>query len=362
MFNILDRYIIKELFLPFIVGLSGFIVIMLSVRISGDIHLIITEHIPANIILRMMLYKIPEYIVMGMSIAYLIAILLTLARLGKDNEITALRACGVSFKRIILPILFISLIVSYISFLIMEYVVPYANQKSNSALLEAKKIKQELIETNDLHFRGMDTRIFSIKKIDQVNRKMEQILIYDNKPDQLSIITAESGTWEGKQWLLKDGITHKYSKRIKKRLGIFVDSEEPFNELFIDANILLEDFITERKPQEMSSTELKEIIKTRKIGGQDTKELEVEFEVKHAKPLASFFAALIAAPIGSKFSRFGGYIGVAISIILIFIYFVTESITVMVGNLGVISPFLAAWTPDLLFAVIGFMLLLWIDT
>ena len=346
MFNILDRYIIKELFLPFIVGLSGFIVIMLSVRISGDIHLIITEHIPANIILRMMLYKIPEYIVMGMSIAYLIAILLTLARLGKDNEITALRACGVSFKRIILPILFISLIVSYISFLIMEYVVPYANQKSNSALLEAKKIKQELIETNDLHFRGMDTRIFSIKKIDQVNRKMEQILIYDNKPDQL----------------LKDGITHKYSKRIKKRLGIFVDSEEPFNELFIDANILLEDFITERKPQEMSSTELKEIIKTRKIGGQDTKELEVEFEVKHAKPLASFFAALIAAPIGSKFSRFGGYIGVAISIILIFIYFVTESITVMVGNLGVISPFLAAWTPDLLFAVIGFMLLLWIDT
>ena len=144
MFNILDRYIIKELFLPFIVGLSGFIVIMLSVRISGDIHLIITEHIPANIILRMMLYKIPEYIVMGMSIAYLIAILLTLARLGKDNEITALRACGVSFKRIILPILFISLIVSYISFLIMEYVVPYANQKSNSALLEAKKIKQEL--------------------------------------------------------------------------------------------------------------------------------------------------------------------------------------------------------------------------
>ena len=358
--KIIDKYIIKELFLPFVIGIIGFIVIMLSVRISGDINLIISEKIPSGIVFSMMLYKIPEYIVTGMPVAYLIATLLMLARLGKDNEITALRASGVNFKRMIYPILIISMIASSISFLLMDYVVPYSNHKSNSALLEAKKLKKETV-TNDIQFRGVDSRVFSLRKIDQANKTMEGIMVYDTSKKKTEIITAERGSWNGKIWILQNGITHKYFSRDRKGVGSFVAYEEPFTSITVDAKIQVEDFITERKAQEMSMAELKEIINTRKTGGQDTKSLEVDYELKRAKPLASFFAALIAAPIGSRFSRFGGYIGVAISIILIFIYFATESITVMIGNLGVIPPFFAAWAPNLIFAVIGLALLWWVD-
>jgi lipopolysaccharide export system permease protein len=117
----------------------------------------------------------------------------------------------------------------------------------------------------------------------------------------------------------------------------------------------------ERSPQEKSSNDLKNDIEALRGGGADTKGMEVDYWMKFSLPLATFFSTLLAAPLGAKFSRMGGYIGVVFTIILVFIYYVVMSVARSLGNNGVVDPVTGAWIQNYLFAVVGLFLLWRVD-
>ena len=125
--------------------------------------------------------------------------------------------------------------------------------------------------------------------------------------------------------------------------------------------IQIENYLAgEIQPKQMSSEELEKLILATKEGGQETRAYEIEYQAKFARPFATFFAAIIAAPIGLKFAR-GGYIGFAISIILTFFYFVAETMGSGFGNLGLLPIHLAAWLPNIIFGVVGLFFLIQVD-
>lgn len=351
--RIIDRYISAEVIRPFLMVVIGVVVIMLSVRLSTDMQLIIVEKVPAPIVMRMILYKMPEFIVLGLPIAYMIATLLGLARMSKDFEIIAIRATGTGSKRIMRPILLISILVSCVSFFINEEVVPEANERSQLAQEEVQKQKAKDpkdLNTGKVKFKGVDSRFFYIQNVRKTEQLLENILIFDSDPEHpYRIISAESATWDGHIWSLNKGVVLEYPNEG----NAFVELESPFDRLEVDTKIQLENYLEgEVKPKEMSSEELKELIAATREGGQETRAYEIEYQSKYARPFATFFAALIAAPIGLKFAR-GGYIGFAISIILTFFYFVAQTIGEGFGNLGLLPILMAAWLPNLIFGVVG---------
>lgn len=360
--RLIDRYIAKEVIRPFLMVIIGVIVIMLSVRLTEDVKLIIVNNVPTPIVLRMILYKLPEFVVLGLPVAYMIATLLGLARMSKDFEIIAIRATGTGSKRIMRPIIIISIFISLISFYLNEVVVPEANRRSkiaaeNVAIATADDPANSLTAAK-VKFKGVDSRFFYVRVIYKDAKKLEKVLIFDSDPShEYRMISAPYGEWDGTVWKLHNGVVQRYGESVDG----FVEKEQPFKDLDVETNIQVLNYISgEVKPKEMGSDELKALIEATRAGGQETQAYEIEYQSKFARPFATFFAAIIAAPIGLKFAR-GGYIGFAISIILTFFYFVAQTIGEGLGGLGLLPVLVSAWLPNLLFGVVGLLVYIQVE-
>lgn len=352
--KLIDRLISSEVIRPFVLLILGFIVVMLSVRLPSDIDLVVNRSVPASIVAKTVLFKIPEFVVQGLPIAYLMATLLGLARMSKDYEITAIRASGTGCKRVMVPIFMMALIICGAAFLLNEEVVPRANKRSQLAQEAANKLVTGHGTTENLHFKGGDGRFFSIRAANKTEHLLTEVVIYDRRPAHpYRIISAQDGHWQGTRWKLRNGTVQEYAKG-----QAFATKEHTFAELEVDTRIRLENYLSgEINPKDMNAFELKRVIAETKEGGQDVMAFEVEYQAKFASPMATLFAAMIAAPIGLKFAR-GGYIGFAISIILTFFYFVAQSIGVAVGQFGFVSAEVAAWMPNIVFGLVG-LIFMW---
>lgn len=359
MIRIIDRYITTELIKPFIMVVFAFIVIMVAIRLQEDVYSIIKDKIPVAIVAKTILSQIPNYIIQSFPIAYLMATLLTTSRFSRDHETTALRASGVKFKRLMLPILAVSIFISYISFVMNEQVVPFTNQYSQKAIDEFKRYKKEkVLIDNNIYFRGPDNRFFHVQRVERDRQTMDNIVIANTDVrKEREIVVAKSGSWKEKTWTLRDGIIHFYREGSE-----FAFKEEKFTTKILDSKVRLEDIILEQKnPHDMTTEKLRELIDSRKSAGFEARELEVEYYLHYARACATFFSATISAPMGFIFARLGNYIGVALSIILIFIYFVAESIGRVIGLNGIVPPYVAAWSSNIVFAVNGLILLWQVD-
>jgi len=359
--KIIDRYLSSEVIRPFLMVVIGVIVIMLSVRLNEDMQLIIVKKVPWQLVLKMILYKMPEFIVLSLPIAFMIATLLGLARMSKDFELIAIRATGTGSRRIMRPVLFISMLVSVIAFYMNEKLVPEANLRSSATREQAEiSIKGDKSQqTGNIQFKGVDSRFYTIQNLNKAEKKMEGVLIFDsNIENQHRLISARTAHWNGTRWLLQNGVIQTYASG---QSNAFVEKEYTFSELEVETKIKVENYLAgEIEPKQMSSQSLQELILATREGGQETRAYEIEYQAKFARPFATFFAAIIAAPIGLKFAR-GGYIGFAISIILTFFYFVAETMGTGFGNLGVIPVTLAAWLPNIIFGVVGLIFLIQVD-
>lgn len=358
MIKIIDRYITTELIKPFFMGIMAYIVVMISINLGENVNSIIRDKIPAEIVIKTIVFQIPDYIIQSFPIAYLLATLLTTSRFSRDHETTALRASGIKFKRLMIPIVMVSVFVSILSFMINEKVIPLANKYSQKAVDEFARHKKEGLINNNVYFRGPDNRFFHVQRIDRDRQSMENIVIADtNIKRNRVIISADTGTWNKEKWIVKNGIIHYYERNSE-----FAYKEEKFTTYEVDSKVRIDDVITEQKnPGQINAERLRELIELRHTAGFEARELEVEYYLRYARAFATFFSAVISAPMGFIFARLGNYIGVALSIILIFIYFVAESIGRSLGMNGLITPVFAAWSSNIVFALNGLVLLWQVD-
>lgn len=352
--GLIDRYIVRELLQPFLIALLAGVVIKLTVVISFFVEMIVRNHAPIAKVAQMMAYTTPATVVEVLPMGYMFATLLVIGRLGKDSEITALRSAGVSFKRLIIPILVLAMPVCLASWEISENLVPWANAQTKSLQQEIEMLAPDGAIVTNKYFRGVGTTFVHLGQLHRLGHTMNDIMLYDTaKTGAKKVVTARSGMWEGTKWKLRQGIIQWYDG------DGFVTEETSFDEIDLDVRFKIEDRLDDkREPKEMSAGELADKIAERRHGGLDTRQFDVEYNFKVAQPLASFFAAFIAAPIGMRFSRFGNFAGVAISIFVIFIYYVSESIGRSLGSNGLVTPYIASWLYNIFF-FIGGAYLLW---
>ena len=360
--RILDRYVIGEMFRPFFFGVVGFILVALAGSLYQFTDLIFLAGAPVGPVLQLLLYMLPSLMVLTFPVGYLFASLLGIGRMTKDFEIVALRGAGVSFKRIIAPILAGAVLVSIANFAFNEEVVPWSNRQVSHIKQELASLATKPLIKPNVFFKGTDNRYFYVKSVDGVTGLMRGIFILDQTqsgPPQF--ITAKRARWVNlgggsSVWQLEDGAVHKYGE------DGYVQHEIRFGTLQIKFSLNNSSYFGgDMNPSEQNSEQLKKQFEGLKKSGIDTKSLQVAYLMKFSLPMATFFAALIAAPLGMIFSRMGAYIGVALSIILVFLYYVIMQTFQAMGNAGVVPPLIAAWTQNILFGVIGAGLLWRVD-
>ncbi len=357
----LEFYLFKEMIRPFFLGVAGGTVMMLGNQLFIYADLLVKKGAPPLTILHILLLNLPAVLVVTFPIAGLFATLLTLGRMGADSEITALQAAGIPYRKVLLPVLCIGLLISGLALFTNEVIVPQTNQKVKT-LNTNLVLAQDALPFSPGEVVRVDSDLwFHVGSIDPKTGLMQDLLILDRKAETghlryPQVISAQRAQQVGQAWHLQGVVIRRYDEQGRT----YYEGQVAEMELNIVSK-LVGLVYAEKVPQEQRAAELWEQCqqyRAEQRPSADVARCLTEYHLKFAIPLASFFAILVAAPLGLQTVRqTGRYGSVALAIVLVFIYYVLMSLGRAMGRVGHIDPWLAAWLPNMIFGGAGFSLL-----
>ncbi len=355
--KILDKYLIKEVSKPFIMGVFTITIILLGNYLFQLTDLIIVKNVPIALVAELLFYKLPDVIVETFPIAILFATMTGIGRLSRESEITAFRMGGVSLYRLIIPVLIVGIIVSAFTFVLNEEIVPWSNHEAQNIIRQTilKDAMPSLEE--EVFFKGPKGRLFYIKSYDEEQGIIENIVIYDTKgSDDISypeVITASQGIIEEDQWMLKEGLIHKYNEDG----NIIMESRFQNMEIQITEE-MREIYSNQKTAKEMSREELNRQINLFQKSGINVDSLLVDYHLKLSEPLTAFIFVLIGVPL-SLVNKESKTLNIIMTIVIIFLYYLILSVSRSLGRNYLLSPLMAAWLPNIIFFVVGLFILIW---
>jgi len=286
--KLLDKYIIKEITFPFLASVIIITIILLGNFLFQLTDLIIVKEVPIPLVLKLLLYNLPDIIVRTFPIAILFSTMTGIGRLNRENEITAFRMGGISLYRLIVPVLIVGILISGLTYVFNEEVVPWANHKAKN-IIRNTILKESMPNTQEeVFFRGPKGRLFYVKEYNEEDETLNNIIIYNMKSNNQDetfpeVITANKGIIKENVWILENGIIHEYNDEG----NIILESQ--FNQMeFQITEEMREVYGNQKTTDEMSREELAKNIKLFKQSGISVNSLLVDYHLKLAQPLVAF--------------------------------------------------------------------------
>ena len=347
--RILDRYIVKEVMSFVALAVAALTIMLIMQTLFELMDMLINKKVAWPYIVKLLAYRLPAFLVVTFPISLLASSELAIGRLSTDGEITAMRAGGISLRRIMIPFLIAALAISILAFIINDYIVPEANHISQNIIREIVLKKGPPNIRRNVFFRDAENRYFYINRLDEANMIMQDIMVYEMTRERFPrMITAKAGKWVIDTWKLSNGAIYNYDEDGK------ITYEMSFETLDIMVKEDLQKFFTnQRTPQEMSSKELRQQIDILQLAGADTKNFEVDFYMKYSIPFSGLIFVLLGVPLGLRVKKGGKATGIIISIVMVLFYYILLSTTRSFGREGMLTPILAAWLSNIIFGVLG---------
>jgi lipopolysaccharide export system permease protein len=355
--SILDRFILGQVLSPFLFGIMSFTVIL----VAGDLlfrlaNLVIQNGVSLGVVLRLFLYSLPRVIVLTIPMSCLLASLLGFGNMSSNSELVALKSSGISFGRIARPLVIAGIIISILAFVMNETIVP------SSERVAANVLRYEAFHTVPPVFKehvfireeseGTLQRVLYIGSVKPRTGEMTDILVQEFEGGKISrLVTAPRGSWIDGAWWMYGGQVFDVSRP---------GSVSP---LFSFEKQRLSLSMTPRElgrgtadPSEMGIWELYATIKNAALQGNDTNELRMMMHLRIAVPWASVVLVLVGAAVGSRPQRSSSSLGLGLSVMIVFAYYVVMSIFKSLGDAGFIPVIAAAWAPNASFLAVGSIL------
>jgi lipopolysaccharide export system permease protein len=289
----------------------------------------------------------------------LLGVLLTLGLLARHNEILALRTSGIPVSRIAYPFVCMALFVSLGAFLLNEFVVSPSFQRAEyiRRVLIQGKIPYSLMVRDRIWFKG-EEGIYRIASFLPAKNEMQGItLLTVSRPFALKTrIDAETARWQDDQWVFYDVVERTFQPDGSMEATYSAERTFEIPETPEDFQVL------RTGTDEMPFSKLRQYIRKIESEGYNSTPYRVELHKKISFPVLNMITAFLGVPFALRLPRFGGLATVVgLSLILGFLYWVLFAITVSVGQAGYLTPFLAAWAANILFAALGIYLLLRVE-
>src|SRR4030043_1694724 len=357
--RITNLYILKEILPILLIGLLTFTVILLMDKILKLIELIVSG-VSLSQILMLLFFLSPSFLVFTIPMAFLLGTLLSFGRLSGDSEITAFKASGVSLYQLFFPISILSISAYLLTTFLVFYGLPWGNQGFMATLYQIAQSKAN-IEIKERVFNDMfNGLVVYVDKVPLQGKKMEGILIYDERDgENVHTIFAKEGFLvnnpETQEIVLKllNGDIHRLESKTKVYQKLKINTYV----LKIKLGKTFTAWGARLKEHEMSVDEIKEKIKKMKSFGLDTTSQEVELHKRYAIPFACIVFGLIGVPLGIQPRRSGRSYGFILSIFIILAYYISLTASELLALKKTLPPFLAGWTPNLIFFGLGVYLL-----
>ena len=361
--QILDLYVIQTwafYLLALLVTFCGIYIIFDFFQLLNDI---VRNNVPFTVVFNYYRYLLPQIVYLMLPLAILVGTLVSFGVLTKSNQVIAMLSAGTSIYRAALPILLLSAGLSAAMFVMGDYTLPESNQQQDALRNQIKgKPPQTSFRPGRQWIFGQEARIYNHRFFDPDRNIFADLSVFEFDPGTFTLrrrIYAGRAVWEeaAHGWALENGWARDLS-------GDKVTTYSPFAVAnFEELNEQPQYFKKDVKPSaQMSAWELRDYIQELAQSGFDVVRLSVQFYRKFSFPLVAFVVTLIAVPFSQTMGRRGAVSGFAASIGIAIIYWSLSSLFETMGNLSQLPPIVAAWSPDLLFGLVGAYLILRVRT
>ena len=355
--RLLDRYVLGNFLQAYLYCIAGFISIWLIFDISDNISTLLDERVGLLLAVRYYLTQVPQVFIILLPVSLLLALLFSLGRMSRSNEIVSMLTAGVSLPRILLPLIALGLLTVAATMALNYSLAPHAELVRKTFFSEARGRPETLIEGQIFRNRT-DARTWFVQNFRarsnefntvQVLQQDEHDNIVINYLAKRAVYHPETRTWEleSAKVVHYDATGNILEEQFYPALKIDHWSETPFR--LGSANV---------RAEYLSLPELREYLHFNSdFPATLLAPFRTHLQYRLALPWTCLVVVWIAAPLGIGYSRRGVLAGVAAAVILVFSMNFLTHLFLALGEGDRIAPWLAAWTPNVLFTVLGLYLL-----
>ncbi len=357
--SLVDRYVLARFLSALLLVFASAMLLSIVVDYADKLDEVARHHPPFSAVLGFYRYFVLSIAIQVAPFAVLLAALVGLGVLSKNTEDTAFKASGVSLWRLAAPIAVLVGLGAAGVFGIGEYVLPIAEQRQMRFrnVIYGRPADYGIRTSAERNwYLAKDGRIWFREESIPARNALLGVSIFRFDPDfTLTDRTdAREAVWSGEQWTLKDGWTRSFHGSAPAYRRFAEDRVEGDPPAAVVAS--------RRRPEEMRFRELERLTRHLRAGGYPTASLETALQAKLAQPALLPVMALLAVPFAFRVGRRGALAGIGVGLTLGILTLVASAFATKLGEVGALPPWLAAWSPAILFGLAAAYLILRIRT
>lgn len=366
--RLLDRYLLRELLIPLGYCLIGFLIFWIAFDLFGELNDFQEHKLHGGDIALYYCVKSPEFLVVVLPIALLLALLYSLTNLARHHEITAIRGAGVSLWRLCLPHLLVGFILSLVLLLVNELWAPHSSDRALQILnqrVAPQDNPQGVVQAAGLA-NLREGRRWLAGEYNPKTSQMHNPLIIWTLPDgsQRWLWALRASRTQG-VWTFFDAREYRAAGETNSLLTPFIHTnllampqfKETPEEIQSEINISKGMSLRAKNRADLPIAQILDYLRLHPHPADSIKPwLYTKLQGRLAAPWTCLVVVLIAIPFGAAYGRRNVFVGVASSIFICFFFFVLQQLGLALGTGGYLAPWLAAWSPNLTFGLAGLLM------
>ena len=355
--SITNRYILKEMLPPFCINVLVFSFLFIMTRMVEITNWVVNYNLNLWSVLELIGYMMPWFLMFICPMSVMMATLLTFLRMSSDNEIVALKSCGLSIYGLLPPVLLAGAAGCLLTGWITLYAVPLAKTG-----LEDMAIK---VASSNIDI-GLKERTFNdafknvmiyVNRIDLKDRKLIDVFIEDKRrQDVISTVVAPEGRLYSEpeklmyHLVLFNGTIHQTNRKDHSANSISFNTYQ--------LSLGLEKELSDGKKrykrrQEMSTTELRQYIADRPEKDEDYYDAQIILHRRFAIPVACLALSLVAFPLGIQTKTAKRSYGLILCLFFFLLYYLMLTAGYAFGENGAYPPVIGMWLPNVVMGGLG---------
>ena len=354
--TLISRYLLGTFGRIFCLALTAFVGLYLLVDFFERVDDFIEHGAAAHLYLKYFLYKIPFITVQVVPLACLLAVFMTLGGFSRTNELTAMHGAGISLLRITLPLLGSGLLISLLTLLTAEYVVPTCVKRATMVFSGEVQGRSAVVFKRNRIWLREGNRIVHIRLAEPESGQLQGVSLFslDRRFTLTGRQDAAQATYTDRHWLAPSLIDRRFNR------GRLLYSRVAEDQT-LDLSLTPADFRVpgSKRNEDLGYRQLRKLVTRLRAEGYDPTRFEVDMNARLATPFASLIMAFLGIPFALRKGRDSGLaLGVAMSVMIGVVYFILQAILLAFGYSAALPPLLAAWAANLLFFLFGCWLFL----
>ena len=360
---ILDDYVLRDFLLNFSLVVGALVVLSLIFTVFELLGDILRNQVSSWVVAEYLLNVTPYFLYNIAQYGVLLSVLITLGLMQRSNEVTALKATGISVYRFTMPVLLAGALVATALFVSDEFYLPHTNKRQDALLNKIKgKPPQTYLNPYRKWIFGQHSTIYYYQFFDSDRDQFGDLSVFQFDPASFRLmnrIYADRAHWEDRlqRWVCTRGWQRTFQADAIQNYRTFDAST--FDVLSEPPSYFKKEV---KQSLEMNYEQLRRYIHDLQQSGFEVVKLRVQLQKKIAFPVITFVMGVLAIPFALSAGKRGAMAGVATAIGIAVFYTVVSGLFEAMGNISQLPPVLAAWSPDAIFALVGGYLILRIPT